>query len=83
MALPDDDGDIGYVSGRLAIGAGDPVPFALTIGDTLTGTATSIDRDEPHRVYALGDPRYWTEASVDDIGLHEIENGRLRPVPEC
>lgn len=81
--LPEPDGEIGFVSGRFPTGRGAPVPLAVTVGATLTGTSMSLDHDGAHRVYALGDPRFWMGASVDEIGLHEIVDGRLRPIPEC
>ena len=81
--LPEPDGEIGFVSGRFPTGRGAPVPLAVTVGATLTGTSMSLDHDGAHRVYALGDPRFWTGASVDEIGLHEIVDSRLRPIPEC
>lgn len=83
VALPDDDGSTGFVHGRLATSRDERIPIALTVGDTLTGTSMSLATDVSHRVYALGDPGLWREATIDDIGLHEIVDGRLRPIPSC
>jgi hypothetical protein len=82
-ALPDDDGTTGFVFGRLATSRDGRIPFAVTIGDTLTGTSVSLADDVRHRVFALGDPQYWDDATIADIGLHEIVDGRLRPIPAC
>jgi hypothetical protein len=81
--IPERDGEIGLVDGRLSTTRTGPIPFAVTIGETLTGTAVSLDHEARHRVYALGDPELWAGAAVADIGLHEIDGGRLRPIPEC
>lgn len=82
-ALPDDDGSTGFAYGRLATSRDERIPIALTVGDTLTGTSMSLATDVSHRVYALGDPGLWRDATIDDIGLHEIVDGRLRPIPSC
>jgi len=82
-AIPEDDGATGYVFGRLSTSRAERISFTLSVGDTLTGTATSIDDGVAHRVFAFGDPQYWTDASVADIGLHEIVDGRLHPIPIC
>ncbi|MEZ5246179.1 MAG: sulfatase-like hydrolase/transferase [Acidimicrobiales bacterium] len=82
-AVPEADGEIGLVDGRLSTNRTEPIPFALTIGDTLTGTAMSLDHEGRHRVHALGDPETWSDATGTDVGLHEIVDDRLRPIPEC
>ena len=82
-SLPDDDGSTGFVYGRLATSGDDRIRLAVTVGDTLTGTSVSLDHDVAHRVYAVGDPRYWDDATIADIGLHEIVDDRLRPIPLC
>lgn len=82
-SLPDPEGNTGYVYGRLQTSRPDRIPLAITIGDTLTGTSVTLDRGTRHRVIAFGDPAYWLSASPDDIGLHEIVDGRLRPIPTC
>ena len=73
----------GFVFGRLETSRAERIRLALTAGDTLTGTSVTIERSTAHRVFALGDPQFWTASTVGDIGLHEIVDDRLRPIPEC
>ena len=82
-AVPEEDGETGYVYGRLSTSSSERIPLALTIADTLTGTSVSLDDGVRHRVFAFGDPQYWSGAALADIGLHEIVDGRLRPIAEC
>lgn len=82
-AIPEGDGSTGYVRGRLSTARTAAVDLAIVVDGTLTGTSRSFDDGTPHRVYALGDPFLWEGATVDDIELHEIVDGRLVPIPRC
>jgi len=82
-AIDDEPDATGFVYGRLWTARAERIPVALTAGDVLTGTSVTLERFAAHQVYALGDPAFWIADAADDIGLHEIVEGRLRPIPLC
>lgn len=83
VAIDDEPDATGFVYGRLWTARAERIPVALTAGDVLTGTSVTLERFAAHQVYALGDPAFWIADAADDIGLHEIVEGRLRPIPLC
>ncbi|MDW3221192.1 MAG: sulfatase-like hydrolase/transferase [Acidimicrobiales bacterium] len=82
-AIPEEDGAIGYVFGEVVSNRTVFIPLALTVGDVLAGTSTTLHHEVPHRVFALGDPTVFAGADPADIALHEIIDGELHEIRHC
>lgn len=82
-SVPDEDGATGYVFGEVISNRTVFIPLALTVGDVLAGTSTTLHHEVPHRVFALGDPTVFAGATPADIALHEIIDGELHEIRHC
>ena len=82
-AIPDAAGATGYVLGEIRTWRLETIDFAIAVDRVLTGTARTINDDVLQRVFALADPRYWGDATIDNLELFEIADGRLRLITIC
>ena len=80
--VPDADGAVGYVYGRIDAPAGAGIAMAFSIDGVVAGTARSYLEDSVHRVYAIGDPQFW-RADQPTVELHEIVGRRLALIGRC
>ena len=80
--IPDADGSIGYVFGRINAPPGAPIAFAIVVDGVVAGTARSFADGPPHRVFAIGDPQYW-QGNTPTVELHELTNSGLAPIHHC
>ena len=76
-------GTLGYVFGRIESAIDPPIAFAISVDGIVAGTARSYMDGLIHRVYAIGDMRFWHRNSEPIVELHEIIDGRLAPIPFC
>ncbi len=81
-AIPEPDGAIGYVFGSIDAPPGASIAFAVVVDGIVAGTARSFEDGPAHRVFAIGDPRYW-RGEGPAVEIHEIIDSRLAPIPSC
>ncbi len=81
-SVPEPDGSIGYVYGRISAPVGDPIDFALSVDGLVAATSRSLREGSGHRVYAIGDPSFW-QGDEPHVELHQIIDGRLALIPYC
>ena len=72
----------GFVFGRIESSDGHPVTFAFSFAGVIAGTARSFREGSVHRVYAVGDSRFW-HRSEPVVELYDVVGGRLAPIPLC
>lgn len=82
VTIPEADGSIGYVYGRVNGTADEGIAVAVSVDGVVAATARSYRDGSIERVYAIGDSRFWR---TDDprVELHEIVGGRLAPISRC
>ena len=80
--IPEADGSIGYVFGLIDAPPGASIAFAIVVDGIVAGTARSFEDGPAHRLFAIGDSRYW-QGENPAVELHEIINSRLAPIPSC
>jgi hypothetical protein len=81
--LPEADGTVGFVFGTMSDRRRESIPYAIAVGAILAGTAMTLNHDHPQRVYGLGDPTVWADATLSNLTIYEIVDDRLFVIPEC
>ena len=82
VTIPEADGSIGFVYGRINGTAGEGIAVAVSVDGVVAATARSYRDGSIERVYAIGDSRFW-RTDEPRVELHEIVGGRLAPISRC
>ena len=82
VTIPEADGAIGFVYGRVNGTAGEGIAVAVSVDGVVAATARSYRDGSIERVYAIGDSRFW-QTDEPQVELHEIAGGRLAPIRRC